>query len=105
MSTRSLIYLFKVRILRAFNAQKNFNFPSICTKKYPNGRNVRKSIKNPFLKYFEDIYCKESNFEFPSSSISYLKNPKIMSMKKNVSLIIIIAIPKELKSGNELTMK
>ncbi len=50
------------------------------------------------------MVSKDSNFEFPSSSISYLKNPSTISMKKKDSLNIMIAIPSELNSGNEFTM-
>ena len=59
---------------------------------------------NPVVKYLKEIKVKGSDFEFPSSSRSYLKKLSTISVKKKVSLIKIIHISGFYKFGKLITI-
>ena len=100
----SLIYLFKVLILIAFKAQNIPSLQSYNVKKYPIGKNVIKSKKKGPLKYFSAILINGSYFEMPSSSRSYLKKQRAMSIRNKNSLTKIKIHPSAFMEGKSVVI-
>jgi hypothetical protein len=65
---------------------------------------VIKSKKNGPLKYFSAISIKGSYFEMPSSSRSYLKKQRTMSIRNKDSLKKMIIQPSEFIDGNSVVI-